>query len=57
MNEQSHEWIRGRFKVSTDPEKFDRAMIHEFLAGSYWAKGIPREVVDRSIDEIGRAHV
>ena len=50
MNEQSHEWIRGRFKVSTDPEKLDRAMIHEFLAGSYWAKGIPREVVDRSID-------
>jgi len=50
MNEQSPEWSRGRFTISTDPEKLDRAMIHEFLAGSYWAKGIPREVVDRSIE-------
>src|SRR2546423_6402597 len=50
MNEQSPEWSRGRFTISTDPEKLDRAMIHEFLAGSYWAKGIPREVVDCSIE-------
>jgi GNAT superfamily N-acetyltransferase len=44
------EWSRGGFTISTDPERLDRALIHEFLAGSYWAKAIPREVVDRSIE-------
>ena len=47
---EEKEWRRGRFTISTDPEKLDRAMIHEFLAGSYWAPGIPREIVDRSIE-------
>lgn len=41
---------RGALSLSTDRTKLDRAMIHEFLSGSYWAKGIPREVVDRSIE-------
>jgi GNAT superfamily N-acetyltransferase len=45
-----HEWRRNGFTISTDPEKLDRGMIHHFLAASYWAKGIPREVVDRSIE-------
>lgn len=44
------EWRREGFTISTDKEKLDRAAIHEFLRGSYWAKGIPREVVDRSIE-------
>jgi GNAT superfamily N-acetyltransferase len=41
---------REGFKISTDPEKIDRALVHAFLAASYWAKGIPRETVDRSIE-------
>ena len=41
---------REGFTISTDPARLDRAMIHEFLAASYWAKGIPRETVDRSIE-------
>lgn len=44
------EWRREGFTISTDKERLDRAAIHEFLRGSYWAKGIPREVVDRSIE-------
>jgi GNAT superfamily N-acetyltransferase len=44
------EWRREEFTISTDKERLDRAAIHEFLRGSYWAKGIPREVVDRSIE-------
>jgi len=44
------EWSRGGFTISTDPERLDRALIHAFLAGSYWAGAIPREVVDRSIE-------
>jgi GNAT superfamily N-acetyltransferase len=41
---------RGPFTISTDPARLDRDAIHRFLAGSYWARGIPREIVDRAID-------
>jgi GNAT superfamily N-acetyltransferase len=41
---------RGDFTISTDPARLDRDAIHRFLSGSYWARGIPREVVDRSIE-------
>src|SRR5262245_5996736 len=44
------EWKRGGFTISTDKARLDRAAIHGFLRGSYWASGIPREVVDRSIE-------
>src|SRR5512147_3041525 len=44
------EWRRENFTISTDRAQLDRAAIHEFLARSYWAKGIPREIVDRSIE-------
>ena len=44
------EWRRDGFTISTDRSKLDREAIHGFLAGSYWATGIPREVVDRSIE-------
>ena len=43
-------WARGRLEISTDQARLDRAAIHRFLEGSYWAKGVPREVVDRSIE-------
>jgi GNAT superfamily N-acetyltransferase len=35
--------------VTTDPSKIDRDLVHGFLAESYWSKGIPREVFERSI--------
>jgi GNAT superfamily N-acetyltransferase len=44
-----HERHDGDILVTTDPARLDLATIHEFLSGSYWAKGIPREVVERSI--------
>jgi GNAT superfamily N-acetyltransferase len=41
----------GEFELSTDPERLDSALIHRFLSEqSYWAKGVPRAVVDRSIE-------
>lgn len=43
------EWIRGHYRVSTDPRRLDLETIHGFLSRSYWAEGIPREVVERSI--------
>jgi GNAT superfamily N-acetyltransferase len=36
--------------VTTDPARLDREAIHSFLARSYWAAGIPRDVVERAID-------
>ncbi len=43
------EYHRGEFVISTGRERLDLDTIHAFLANSYWAKGIPREVVERSI--------
>jgi GNAT superfamily N-acetyltransferase len=43
------EWVNGPFRVSTDPERMDVAVIHGFLRRSYWAEGIPEDVVRRSI--------
>lgn len=39
----------GRFLISTDKSRLDLDLIHEFLSHSYWAAGIPRETVARSI--------
>jgi GNAT superfamily N-acetyltransferase len=50
ITQSSKEWRRENFTISTDPSRLDRMAIHAFLTGSYWAKGIPREIVDRSID-------
>ena len=35
---------------STDKKKLDIKVIHDFLSGSYWAKNIPIEIVQRSIE-------
>lgn len=42
-------WQRDEFTITTDPSRLDIDVIHEFLAHSYWASGIPRDVVERSI--------
>lgn len=36
--------------VDTDKSRLQVEMIHRFLAGSYWAKGIPVEVLRKAID-------
>jgi GNAT superfamily N-acetyltransferase len=41
---------RNGFLVSTDPRLLDLDVIHGFLTNCYWAQGIPREVVARSIE-------
>jgi len=40
----------GEFSVSTDRARLNQDVIHAFLTNCYWAKGIPREVVARSIE-------
>jgi GNAT superfamily N-acetyltransferase len=39
----------GEITVSTDPALLDLDVIHGFLSRSYWAAGIPREIVDRAL--------
>jgi GNAT superfamily N-acetyltransferase len=44
------EYRRGEFLISTDRARLDLNVIHGFLTHCYWAKGIPQEVVARSIE-------
>lgn len=48
--EEIQEFRRGDYLVSTDRARLDLDVIHGFLTNCYWAKGIPREVVARSIE-------
>lgn len=43
------EWRRGAYCISTDPERLDLSAVHGFLSESYWARGIPRATVEKSI--------
>jgi len=39
------------YTISTDKSRLDTEMIHRFLSeDAYWARNIPREVVERSIE-------
>src|SRR4051794_32655870 len=40
----------GMALVSTDRSRIDVDLVHRCLAGTYWAAGIPRDVVVRSIE-------
>jgi GNAT superfamily N-acetyltransferase len=48
--ENSREYRKGGFTVSTDRKRIDLDVVHGFLTECYWAKGIRREVVARSIE-------
>ena len=42
-------WFDGTFTITCDPARMDRAVIAEFLASSYWAKGVPAATVEKSL--------
>jgi GNAT superfamily N-acetyltransferase len=45
------EWHRGDYVISTDPARLDLDAIHRYLhQEAYWAKGIPRETMERSFE-------
>jgi GNAT superfamily N-acetyltransferase len=44
------EYRQGEFLISTDRARLDLNLIYDFLTNCYWAKGIPRSVVARSIE-------
>jgi len=37
------------YEISCDPARLDLDVIHGFLAQSYWAKSIPKALVERTI--------
>ena len=39
----------SEFEISTDPARLDIGMIHDFLRTSYWAPDVPREIIEKSI--------
>lgn len=47
--EQVLEYRRGDFLISTDRSRLDLDVVHGFLTECYWARGIAKEVVARSI--------
>ena len=48
--DQVVEHRRAEFLISTDRARLDLDVIHGFLTSCYWAKGIPRDLVARSIE-------
>lgn len=38
------------YRISTDKSRLDLDMLHGFLTKSYWSPGIPRETVQKAIE-------
>ena len=37
------------YEIDDDPARLDLDVVHGFVTGSYWAGGVPRDVVARSV--------
>jgi GNAT superfamily N-acetyltransferase len=44
-----YEAALGGYVISTDPARLDLDMLHAFLREAYWSTGIPRDVLERGI--------
>jgi ribosomal protein S18 acetylase RimI-like enzyme len=42
---------RGEYTITTDRTRLDLGVVHGYLTKSYWAEGISRELVRRSIQQ------
>ena len=40
---------KGRYSISTNPKRMDLDAIHAFLSRSFWAEGISKTIVAKSI--------
>jgi len=43
------EWQQGEFTITTRQDDLDIEIIHGFLSTSYWAKSIPKAIVEKAI--------
>src|SRR5689334_12965902 len=50
MHDEPREWERGGFVISTDRHRLDVDLVHDYLSTSYWAAGMPRDVLERAIE-------
>ncbi len=37
------------YTISADPDRLDLDVIHGFISGSYWAKAIPKALIERMV--------
>lgn len=44
------EWRRDEYVLTTDPARIEVGAVHAYLVRSYWAPGIPLEIVRRSLE-------
>jgi N-acetylglutamate synthase-like GNAT family acetyltransferase len=44
------DFTKDGFVISTEKEKMDIDLIHSFLTRTYWAEGISKEIIRRSIE-------
>jgi ribosomal protein S18 acetylase RimI-like enzyme len=44
------EWKRDGFRITDNREDLDIETVHSFLRESYWAKGVPRSVVEKAVE-------
>ena len=50
MPNSVQEYRKGGYSITTDSTKVDINVVHGFLSQCYWAKGIPKDIVKRSVD-------
>jgi len=44
------EWKRDEFRITDTRDEQDIDLIHRFLSSTYWAKQIPKDVVQRAVE-------
>ncbi len=44
-----HEFLHQGYLISDDPKRLDVEAIHAYLTRSYWAEGVPLDIVTRSV--------
>lgn len=50
MHDEPREWVRGQFVISTDRDRLDFDAVHHYISTSYWAAGMPRDVLERAVE-------
>jgi GNAT superfamily N-acetyltransferase len=43
-------WSRNGYEISTERARLDLGVVHGFVRESYWATGIPRDVLERALE-------
>ncbi len=38
------------YSISSNPKEMDLSVIHSYLSSSYWAKGIPLQVMEKAVN-------